>query len=289
PAPIIFPVLALMLAIGWGIRQVHTVREGPVVMAAVQPHVPQAQKFDPALAADHMRALQRLVGDGGRRGADLIVLPETALPLNLFGPGGALVEVGRWAHQARATIIASSLENGASNIAVAVAPSGTAVSRYDKVRLVAFGETGILPGTRYEPLWTPVGRVGVAICFESIFPDVSRELVRNGAQVLAVMTNDAWFDGTAGPAQHAVHAVLRAGVPWWGLPEVLSGFLGAAMLFQPARGLGPHMRGHRPRGHGAPILSALVGGSVAVVALWSLTVAAFRASGMMLPALPLPG
>jgi len=61
------------------------------------------------------------------------------------------------------------------------------------------------------------------------------------------------------------------------------------MLFQPARGLGPHMRGHRPRGHGAPILSALVGGSVAVVALWSLTVAAFRASGMMLPALPLPG
>src|SRR5437773_874470 len=344
-------------------------------MAAVQPHVPQAQKFDPALAADHMRALQRFVGDGGRRGADLIVLPETALPLNLFGPGGALVEVGRWAHQARATIIASSLENGASNIAVAVAPSGTAVSRYDKVRLVAFGETGILPGTRYEPLWTPVGRVGVAICFESIFPDVTRELVRNGGQVLAVMTNDAWFDGTAGPAQHAVHAVLRAvesgrwvvraantglsmvidpagrvratlsprqsGVlisrtglvdaptfyasrgdvlvgaglgallvaaapdlrralahhwrrpafqsvlsavglpwfaamillraraPWWGLPAVLSGFLGAAMLFQPARGLGPHMRGHRPRGHGAPILSALVGGSVAVVALES--------------------
>src|SRR5207247_1726862 len=112
PAPIIFPVLALMLATGWGIRQVHTVREGPVVMAAVQPHVPQAQKFDPALAADHMRALQRLVGDGGRRGADLIVLPETALPLNLFGPGGALVEVGRWAHQARATIIASSREAG---------------------------------------------------------------------------------------------------------------------------------------------------------------------------------
>src|SRR5207249_2607745 len=117
PAPIIFPVLARMLANGGGIRKVHTVGEGPVVMA---------------------------------------------------------------------------------------------VSRYDKVRLVAFGETGILPGTRYEPLWTPVGRVGVAICFESIFPDVTRELVRNGAQVLAVMTNDAWFDGTAGPAQHAVHAVLRA-------------------------------------------------------------------------------
>src|SRR2546428_1683652 len=157
-----------------------------------------------------MDVLQRLVGNAGRRGAELIVLPETAVPLNLFGPGGALVEVGRWAHQARATVIASSLENGVSNTAVAVTPSGTAVSRYDKVRLVAFGETGILPGTRHEPLWTPVGQVGVVICFESIFPDVTRALVRNGAQILTVITNDAWLDGTAGPAQHAAHAVLRA-------------------------------------------------------------------------------
>jgi hypothetical protein len=97
-----------------------------------------------------------------------------------------------------------------SNIAVAVAPSGMAVSRYDKLRLVAFGEAGIVPGHWLAPLWTPLGQVGVAICFESIFPDVSRTLVQNGAQILAVITNDAWLDGTAAPAQHAAHAVLRA-------------------------------------------------------------------------------
>ncbi len=181
-----------------------------MTVAAVQPNVPQAQKFDPALVSLHMQSLRRLAGDAGRRGAELIVLPETAVPLNLFGPGGALVEVGRWAQQARATVIATSLENGVSNIAVAVAPSGMVVSRYDKVRLVAFGETGILRGARHEPLWTPLGPVGVAICFESIFPDVTRTLVRGGAQILTVITNDAWFDGTAGPAQHAAHAVLRA-------------------------------------------------------------------------------
>jgi hypothetical protein len=39
---------------------------------------------------------------------------------------------------------------------------------------------------------------------------VSRTLVRNGAELIAIITNDAWFDGTAGPAQHAAHAVLRA-------------------------------------------------------------------------------
>src|SRR5256712_8291643 len=202
--------MVLVLATGWGVRQAHAVPSGTIVTAAVQPNVPQAQKFDPVSSGARMTALQRLVGNAGRRGAELIVLPETAVPLNLFGPGGALVEVGRWAQQARATVIASSLENGVSNTAVAVAPSGKAVSRYDKVRLVAFGETGIVPGTSHEPLRTPLGRVGVVICFESIFPDVTRALVRNGAQILTVITNDAWLDGTAGPAQHAAHSVLRA-------------------------------------------------------------------------------
>ncbi|TMJ05161.1 MAG: hypothetical protein E6H01_03505, partial [Bacillati bacterium ANGP1] len=210
PAPVIFPAIVLVLATGWGVQQAHAVPPGAIVTAAVQPDVPQAQKFDPASSGAQMTALRRLVGNAGRRGAELIVLPETAVPLNLFGPGGALVEVGRWAQQARATVIASSLENGVSNAAVAVAPSGKAVSRYDKVRLVAFGETGIVPGTSHEPLRTPLGRVGVVICFESIFPDVTRALVRNGAQILTVITNDAWLDGTAGPAQHAAHSVLRA-------------------------------------------------------------------------------
>src|SRR2546427_5947410 len=210
PAPVIFPAIVLVLATGWRVQQAHALPPGPIVTAAVQPDVSQAQEFDPGPSGGHMEALRRLVENAGRRGAELIVLPETAVPLNLFGPGGALVEVGRWAQQARATVIASSLENGVSNAAVAVAPSGKAVSRYDKVRLVAFGETGIVPGTSHEPLRTPLGRGGVGLCFESIFPAVTPAPVRNRAQILTVITNDAWLDGTAGPAQHAVHSVLRA-------------------------------------------------------------------------------
>jgi apolipoprotein N-acyltransferase len=209
PAPLILPLILLAGTVVWGSRLPDP---GPpsVRVAAVQPNVPQREKFDPALADRHRARLGRLVAEAARAGAELIVFPETAVPGDLFGPQGALAEVGRWAQQARATIVATSLEGGRSNIAVAVAPSGLAVSRYDKVRLVAFGEAGIVPGRRHDPLWTPAGRVGVAICFESIFPTVARALVAQGADLLAVATNDAWFDRTAGPAQHAAHAVFRA-------------------------------------------------------------------------------
>ncbi|MDR7588583.1 MAG: nitrilase-related carbon-nitrogen hydrolase [Armatimonadota bacterium] len=209
PAPAILPLALLGAVVLWGST---LPPPGPATLrvAAVQPNVPQREKFDPALSEQHRDRLRRLVVQAARSGAELIVMPETAVPGDLFGPQGALEEVGRWAHEARATIIATSLEGGRSNIAVAVAPSGLAVGRYDKVRLVAFGEAGIVPGRRHDPLWTPAGQVGVAICFESIFPGASRALVRGGADLLAVLTNDAWFDGTAGPAQHAAHAVFRA-------------------------------------------------------------------------------
>lgn len=208
PVLTLVPLVVVAAVTGWGVQEARLSPAGTLTVAALQPSV--RDKLNSAYETQNMRILQGLVEEAGRSGAELIVFPETALPKNIFGPSGSLNEVGTWARQVRATLIASSLENGISNIAVAVAPSGMALSRYDKVRLVAFGENGIRPGTRHDPLWTPVGRVGVAICFESIFPEVSRTLVRNGAEVLAVITNDAWFDGTAGPAQHAAQAPFRA-------------------------------------------------------------------------------
>jgi len=209
-------ILLIAVAIAWGNEQVQTPPAASTQVAALQPNIDPRAKFDPAHAGQIMADLERLTQEAAEGAPALIVFPETALPVNLFGPGGALPEVGRWANTARTTLIASSLENGQSNIAVAVAASGQAVDRYDKVRLVAFGEAGIHPGIQYKPLWTPAGSVGIAICFESIFPEASRTLTRNGARVLAIITNDAVIatnsalDRWSGPEQHAAHAVLRA-------------------------------------------------------------------------------
>ena len=69
-------------------------------------------------------------------------------------------------------------------------------------------------GPTREPLPVVVGaktlRVGTIICIESIYPQVARDMVRNGADVLCVITNDAWYNGTIGPRQHFDIARMRA-------------------------------------------------------------------------------
>src|SRR6185312_17190898 len=70
------------------------------------------------------------------------------------------------------------------------------------------------PGTDPSPLVVrlPSGALafGPLICYEDIFPDLARASVRAGADVLAVLTNDAWYGEEGAAYQHAASAVLRA-------------------------------------------------------------------------------
>lgn len=99
---------------------------------------------------------------------------------------------------------------------------------YDKVHLVPFGEYVPLkkyipfvhrlvpaagdfsPGNEVKPINTPDLRIGVLICFESIFPDISRKFAMQGAEFFVNITNDAWFGRTSAPYQHLSMAVFRS-------------------------------------------------------------------------------
>lgn len=107
---------------------------------------------------------------------------------------------------------------------------GRILAHYDKTRLVPFGERfpfraalGGVYGFFFRAfglgeLWDrtpgeavrPLGPYGAMICYESVFPSVARELVRQGAQVLVLLTNDAWFGPSFGGLQHFAMGRLRA-------------------------------------------------------------------------------
>ena len=189
------------------------------------------------LVYDH--ALQAAERGRAAGGFDLFVWPETVLPtLVLQDPAerarldsvvariGAPVLLGA---QEVAWGISDSGRNWLIyNSAAVVHPDGGASPTYRKMKLVPFSER--MPLQRIAPWLAQIDfgqsdfsagtepvllnvlgeKAGCLICFESVFPEVSAEMVRRGATLLVNITNDFWFGRTAGPMQHAEMSILRA-------------------------------------------------------------------------------
>jgi apolipoprotein N-acyltransferase len=114
------------------------------------------------------------------------------------------------------------------NSGALVSPSGEWVARYDKVHLVPFGEfvpfkslfsfaSGLTKevgefgrGTSRQPLPAGDARLGVFICYESVFPDEIRQFARDGAEVFVNLSNDGWYGDSGAYAQHLLQARMRA-------------------------------------------------------------------------------
>src|SRR5262249_14142574 len=168
---------------------------------------------------------------------DLIVWPESPAPFYTSDPlfreaiSGLAQRTGAW-------VLAGSLgvENASQtpqqstqvfNSGALVNPRGEWVSRYDKVHLVPFGEyvpfkeifsfAGGLTkevgdfsrGSSRAPLLADGTKLGVFICYESVFPDDIRRFARDGAQVFVNLSNDGWYGDSGAYAQHLEQARMR--------------------------------------------------------------------------------
>mgnify|MGYP001180642353 FL=1 len=231
---------AVAAAWGYGSVQVASIDKAAasaetVKVALVQGNIAQEIKWDRKFQQQTAQKYARLSMSTRPDGPDLVIWPETATPFYFPHHAGLSRIVIEAVRQTGADFLIGSpsfAETGGKmayfNSAYLVASDGTVQDRYDKVHLVPFGE--YVPFKRYLPFLGkivehvgdfqagPAGktldwrgrRLGVLICYESIFPVLSRALTRNGADLLVNITNDAWYGRSSAPYQHFSMAVFRA-------------------------------------------------------------------------------
>jgi apolipoprotein N-acyltransferase len=169
---------------------------------------------------------------------DLTVWPESPAPFYTNDPlfRTALSEMARqtgiWTVSGSIGVEPATHTGGQGsavfNSAVLISPQGEWLARYDKVHLVPFGEYLPFPhlfafaggltkevgefqrGQSHAPLDAGGTKLGLFICYESIFPDEVRESAAEGAQVFVNISNDGWYGDSGAYAQHLNQTRMRA-------------------------------------------------------------------------------
>ncbi len=203
----------------------------PARIGILQGNIDQYMKWDREYEELIFDSYTGLVAEIKKEKPEVIVWPETAVPGYLRLEKKIHGWVKNLARFSGAYHIIGSPEREEGkfyNSAFLVSPGGDILQRYDKIHLVPVGEYfpfkavfkkifralddlgDFNPGRKYERFITPSGIFGVVICYESIFPDLTRKIVGMKSDYLINITNDAWYLRTAALQQHFSMNVFRA-------------------------------------------------------------------------------
>ncbi|MCK9229306.1 MAG: apolipoprotein N-acyltransferase [Syntrophales bacterium] len=210
-------------------------RADTISLGLIQGNIEQAVKWDDAYRDRTINIYGEFSRQASRRGAEFILWPETAAPLFFQDVDDNHRAIVALARETGAFLLFGSPSyttvNGKQsllNSAWLLSPEGTMLGRYDKTHLVPFGEyvplrrifffvdklvegfADFIPGRGIDPLKLNGMAVGVLICYEGIFPEISRIYTLRGADYLVNLTNDGWYGRTSAPHQHMSMLTLRA-------------------------------------------------------------------------------
>ncbi len=233
--------IALVLALavtGYGAWRMRTIELTPFArITVVQPNIPEEDKLRAQDKDKYLGIAGRITREElARTKSDLVVWPETAVPDFLW-------RNPHWTDSLRATV-------GSSGVPIlfgfldSTIPTPNSFVYYNAAALtdtqgnlsdqVPYRKAFLVPivervpfvnpawfarfnyfgsfgrGVDPIPFALPFGKVGVLICYESIFPQLSRRYRRDGVSLLVNVTNDAWFGRSTAPYQHFAHLPIRA-------------------------------------------------------------------------------
>ncbi|MEG0614152.1 MAG: apolipoprotein N-acyltransferase [Oscillospiraceae bacterium] len=165
----------------------------------------------------------------------MILLPETALAFTLEEKPLEIEKFKELSNKINAEIVTGIIHKEKHNNLVkkynsiiAISPNGKISEPYCKEILVPFGEflpfeetlkkftdklddfTSFSSKSNEQVLDGKIGKIGGGICYESVFPQIIRNSVLNGAEILVIPSNDSWFGNSSAIYQHYLHSILRA-------------------------------------------------------------------------------
>ena len=222
---------------GWSLEQTDSqIDSSPHIrIGLAQGNIEQHFKWDKRYQQTTMEFYKELTLKAAKEKPELIVWPEAATPFYYGSDPNGTKYVQDLVRTTGVPLLFGSpyKEKVAGklldyNRAFLISAQGETIDVYDKMHLVPFGE--FVPfrkalffvekmvkiigdfglGKRATVFELNGNRLGVSICYEIIFPDLVRQPVKNGAEYLVNITNDAWFGKSAASYQHISMAALRA-------------------------------------------------------------------------------
>lgn len=231
-------VLAVALVYGH-LREAHFAQDKtggqPLTVGILQGNIPQDLKWARSMREHTFVTYATLGKQAVEKGAGLLIWPETSVPVMFGGKDQDWKVPGLISQNLHVPMVIGAPSEKKVGTTIhyynsAFLVEGTNLrGRFDKIHLVPFGEymplSWLLPlgpgiaareadysaGQTMSVMRLPQGeRFSVLICYEAIFPDLARQAVGKGAQMLVNITNDGWFGKSGAPYQHLAMAGMRS-------------------------------------------------------------------------------
>ncbi len=224
-------ILAFLLPFSYGLLRIRRDLTNFRV-AIIQPNVSPYEKGETESSEKILKSLFHLTREALVFRPDILIYPETASLFDITKDNWLRKEFERISKEGRVHLIIGVPiyeERGYYNGAILIDPEKGITGIYKKIHPVPFSERipyidrfpifkpfatsdmgDFTPGRDFVIFETRFSKPCCLICFESIFPDLTREFVLRGADLLVNITNDGWFGKTPGPYQHAELAIMRS-------------------------------------------------------------------------------
>lgn len=230
-------VIIIFACIAWGKIRLENYKDPKYNenVGIVQGNIPQDIKWLRVLADEHFNKHIDLTISTMSAGAKLIVWPESAITVFLIEDKRKYDQIMKISKAYNAYLLIGAdyreindKEVKYFNSAFFIDPYDNRIQIYSKIHLVPFGEyvplkrflwfidkfvegvSDFSAGKEYTLFKYKEHKISTQICYEIIFPNISREFVKRGSELITTITNDAWFGKTSAPYQHFAMAVMRA-------------------------------------------------------------------------------